>query len=197
MTQPPQPPDPYERYRVEGIEKDKHEKADWKQKSQEAEKESNLGAYFLSLLKRFVDWFHRSTKKSIPSAKAEDVKKHLATLKEIFETLKTEDRSQETPFLAHLADTWHALLDDALKFRKTAPLSNRYFSLIREIETYPEKIEHPLGYYLMEYKGQAWLPFPFMELIQKIHLEHKKNPEGSKLTEWTQKIELLLADFKD
>lgn len=196
MTQPPHPPDPYERYRVEEIQKDKQEKAGWDRKPQIPEKESGIGAHLLSMLRKFVDWFQGARKK-LPASEAENIKKHLAVFKEILEILKEEDRSQETFFLNNFANTWHLLLDDALQLRKTAPLADRYLSFIQDVESYPEKTEHSLGYYLMEYKGQRWLPFPFMELVQKLHLDHKKNPKESKLTSWTTQIDSLIAELKD
>jgi hypothetical protein len=69
-------------------------------------------------------------------------------------------------------------------------------SLIDAIQHYPERQQHSLGYYLSEYAGQKWLPFPYMEMIQKIHAEHLKNPTESALAQWTHRIDRLLSLLK-
>ena len=68
--------------------------------------------------------------------------------------------------------------------------------LMQKIQHYPEYEEHTFGYYLTEYAGQKWIPFPYMEMVQKIHSEHMKNPKGSALTEWTNLIDELLSKIK-
>lgn len=191
MSQPPQPPDPYDRYRVESIEKDKREKTDWGQGAKDVEQGNlTLGAHLILLLHKILDWFQ-------PKAAIEEIAKNLLAFKLILGILKIEDRSQDTSFLIHLSTVWHQLLDDLHKLGKADPLAKRYASFIEAIEAYPDKSEHSLGYYLMEYKGQAWLPFPFMELLQKIHLDHQKNPHESYLTRWTHEIESLISSLED
>ena len=189
MSQPPGEIDPYEKYRAEAIEGDK------KEKESSPKGLSALGAYFLYLLQKFLELFQEVTEKGLSSANEKELRKTLLIFKESLEIMKREDRSQDGPFLNQFANQWHQLLEDALKFQKSTLFSNNYTSLIKEIETYPEKTEHSLGYYLMEHAGREWLPFPFMELVQKIHTDHQKNPLDSPLSRWTAQIDSLLASL--
>ena len=69
-------------------------------------------------------------------------------------------------------------------------------TFIKELQHYPEHHEHSLGYYLTEYAGQKWLPFPYMEMIRNLHMYHKKNPENSLLSIWSKEIEEMIQIIK-
>lgn len=192
-TNPSQPPDPYERYRVEAIEKDKKEKESYPQRQER----SIFGAFLLSLFRKFLEIFLQPSEQGLTSTSEKEIKKALSSFKESLEILKREDMSQDETFLNQVAGQWHRILEEAIKFQKTTPLANQYATFIKEIESYPEKTEHTFGYYLMEYAGQEWLPFPFIELVQKIHLEHQKNPSTSHLNRWTSQINSLLEALSE
>lgn len=192
-TNPNQPLDPYERYRVEAIEKDKKEKASHPRRQDQ----SAFGALLLSLLRKLLDVFQQPSEQGLTSTAEKEIKRTLSLFRESLETLKREDRSQDGAFLNQIADQWHWILEEALKFRKNSSLANQYVAFIKEIESYPEKAEHTLGYYLMEYAGQKWLPFPFIELLQKLHLDHQKNPSISHLTRWTTQISSLVTALSE
>lgn len=183
----PQPPDPYKGYRVEPIEKDKKTPGDRFKPPEEPKASSTLAAHLLFLFHKLLDFFG-GKKEGGGSA----VENHLLALKQLLEILKSEDRSQDVSFLNSLSEIWHQLLED-LPLLETGPLLPLPFrQFIKEMELYPEGQEHTLGYYLAEYAGQKWLPFPYMELIQQLHAQHQKEPTSSALTRWVGYINVLL-----
>src|SRR5690606_2900289 len=94
-----------------------------------------------------------------------------------------------------LSVTWQKLLEDALQFKKDTT-SIKLKEFLKSIQNYPERQSHTFGYYLSESHTQDWVPFPFMELIQKIHREHEKNPMDSELNQWILSIEELVAHLQ-
>ena len=99
-------------------------------------------------------------------------------------------------FLNSLSNLWHQMLEDVLRFRRQTALSVKMRTFIREFQHYPENQEHSLGYYLTEYAGQKWLPFPYMEMISRLYANHKKNPQTSLLTRWSSELEALIQMLK-
>lgn len=174
------PPDPYEAYRVERAQEEQRRGFEGGGFDEKPPK-WGLAAYFLKLLQRVVDLFIES-KEGVAS-------EALVSLKKAFEMLKKEDLSEDIQFLNQLSKTWQSLLEMSLKKEEVK-------TLVKKIQNYPQHEKHTFGYYLTEYAGQKWVPFPYMDLIQKIHSEHHKNPEGSALTEWTQLIDQLLSKMK-
>lgn len=189
---PVTPPDPYERYRVGAGGKEKQEK-EWRSGGEEesSEEKWGLAAYFLNVLKKIIDCFLEAPEKRNFRVEEKFVE-HLKALKATFEILKREDRSEDIQFLNHLSQLWQCVLEDALGFKRDAELASQYKILIKKIQQFPENQLHTFGYYLSEYAGQKWIPFPYMEMIQKIHSEHAKNPIASALSGWTHLIDQLL-----
>jgi hypothetical protein len=185
---PVTPPDPYERYRIEGVNREQQRQSGGGGEEPPEEK-WKLAAYFLSLAHKIVNFFLESSKESSHAPEKEGT---LRSLKAAFEILKHEDRSEDIQFLNHLSKLWQRILEDALRYQQDSNLAEPYKALIKKIQHFPENETHTFGYYLSEYAGQKWIPFPYMELIQKIHDEHEKNPETSALSEWTVLIDQLL-----
>lgn len=179
-SSPITPPDPYEAYRVERAQEEQRRSFEGGGYDGKPPK-WGLAAYFLKLLHRLADLFIVS-KEHVTS-------ETLVSLKKAFEMLEKEDLSEDIQFLNQLSKIWQALLEMSLK-------KDEVKTLVQKIQNYPEHEKHTLGYYLSEYAGQKWIPFPYMDLIQKIHSEHQKNPEGSAITEWTQLIDQLLSKMK-
>lgn len=193
-----QPQDPYDKYRVERIEADKKTKDEEKKKEEKPAPGNPMAAsaYLLLLFHRFLDLFEDTSEKGIASTAEKEVRDNLILVKEALEILKKEDRSQDAIFLNGLSELWHKALQDIMRFRRETPLARQFKSLIKDIDSYPENQEFSLGYYLTEYAGQKWLPFPYMELVMKIHADHEKNPESSVLTEWTTLIDSLVKKME-
>jgi len=106
--------------------------------------------------------------------------------------MKRENRSQDAQFLNQLSNVWNSVLEEAIQFEKNSEAAERFKVLVKKIQHFPENQQHTFGYYLSEYAGQKWVPFPYMELVAKIHKEHEKSPQISALTQWTTLIDEII-----
>lgn len=172
-------PDPFG-YRIEGAQ----ERQTGGSPPEEPPKDNKgLIAFLIQTVKsaiaRVVDQLGGSVKKPTEEA--------LNALKAALNLLKTEDHSQDVRFLNRLAECWNRALEESLDYPEAASLIFKLF--VKKMMHYPENQPHTFGYYLTEYAGQKWVPFPYMELVQKIHQEHQRNPAGSALTEWTRLLD--------
>ncbi len=194
------PRDPYEAYRVEEIERDRKSKEQKKNRpppeEPPQEKRWVVFAYVLMLMHKIIELFQGIPEKGISTQEEGGIRENLLLFKAALEMMKKEDRSQDIEFLNRLSQLWQHVLEDALHFKRISLLSKELKNLIDKIQHYPQRQEHSLGYYLAEYAGQKWLPFPFMELIQKIHAEHIQSPRQSALSEWTSQIDEILPLMK-
>lgn len=187
------PKDPFEKYRIEEIQKDKDSKENEKKASwAEHPRLSFIAAYLLHIFKKFLEIFERTNEKSPESSTKIDVKEHLILLKAALDTLKMQDLSQDVVFLSRLSALWHQILEDLLHFRRTMPFAEKMRSFIKAIQEFPENQEHTLGYYLLEYAGEKWIPFPYMEILRRLWAEHQKNPVNSHLFEWGEDLDDMI-----
>ncbi len=193
MSTPIGPQKPFEKeFRVERVDEEKLTK-DQKERTPGKEvptEKLGVAAFLLEVFRDVVDFFVES--KEAAKSVEKGARENLLLFKEALETLKKEDRSQDAQFLNGLSQIWLHLLEDAIHFKKDET-SLKFRDLIRVIQHYPENQPHTLGYYLSEYAGQKWIPFPYMELIQKIHKDHEKNPTVSPLASWSIRIDELVA----
>lgn len=187
---PVTPPDPYERYHIDAVERERQAREQMGGGDEPPEEKRGLAAFFLNLLNKILDLLLSASEKGARAEKK--AFESLRSLKAAFEILKKEDRSEDIQFLNHLSKVWQGVLEDALNLQRDSALSAEHKSLIKKIQHFPEHQAHTLGYYLSEYAGQKWIPFPYMELIQKIHSEHEKRSDVSALAEWTALIDRLL-----
>jgi hypothetical protein len=185
--------DPFEKYRIEEIQKDKDaEDAEKKLNWSSQTRRSLFATYMILIFKKFLDIFDQTTERGLGASAEIDVREHLALFKATFETLKIEDHSQDIAFLNRLSLLWHQLLEDVLRFRRKTPLADQMHAFIKSIKSYPANQEHSLAYYLSEYAGQKWLPFPYMEMLQQLWREHQKNLESSNLYQWSEDLEKMI-----
>jgi hypothetical protein len=168
------PKDPYEEYR-KALEKEKQDK-----ETPEEPKKS------LFPIAQIILWIQKILYRLIHPASG--LKEHLTELKSMFQTLQKEDRSDDVDFSARLSKIWIQILDDYQHRNKTDPTLKAF---IKTIQSYPEGQENTLGYYLSETVGQGWLPFPYIELIQKLHFEPVH------LTLWIGQLDELIALLTD
>lgn len=187
---PEDPFEKYQKYRVEEVGKDKHEK---EEKKHEEEPTPHFGYILLLLLRKIVEYFIHLGGAGISERLASAMRNNLLLLKQSFETLGKEDRSQDVPFINQLSKVWHQTLEASLKFKRSDPFSLSFRNFIKKIQNFPEKEEHTFGYYLTEYTGGKWLPFPYMDLIASLHAQYQNDPTSSPLALWIQEIEGLIG----
>ncbi|MBU6446862.1 MAG: hypothetical protein KGQ49_05635 [Verrucomicrobia bacterium] len=174
-------PDPFG-YRVEGAQEGSQQGG-----SPPEEPPNNQGVigYLIGAMHKALDALVQKIGKGGPERKGS--KQTLGSLKASLELLKGNDLSQDIHFLNALAHSWNKAIEESPAFDEEVL---RLFNLFaKKILHYPETKQHTFGYYLTEYAGQRWIPFPYMELVQKIHREHAINPDGSDLTEWTRLLD--------
>jgi hypothetical protein len=183
------PQDPYERYRILREEEQRHGK------KKPPDKKPYLAAQILALIKKTVESLLKFTKRGEDGEASPQ--ENLASLKTAFNTLKREDRSQDVPFLNQMSAIWHHILEDSLKIKRSDPLFHVFDHFLQDVQSYPLGEEFSFAYYLTEYTGQEWLPFPYMDLVHKIHQDYQDNPNLSALERWTRKIDELLGFLAD
>lgn len=182
------PKDPYEGYRSEAIERDRAAKEEFARRKEALEESSSFLVGYLTLVyRKLLDLFLAKTERGVSVSVERETKEHLSLFKNCLEMLQTQDLSQDLTFLNRLSELWQLVLEDSLRFRKTSSFSVAFRRFVRTLQNYPEQEEHTFGYYLSEYAGQTWLPFPYMELMQKIHSEENL------LGEWCKVIEELIG----
>ncbi len=137
---------------------------------------------FLSLNEK-VEKFLNPSKKLL---QIKDLFTLLIQLKIIFKTLMIKDTSQDYQFAEALSKNWHLIIEN--RQLQNDPLNK----LIESIQTYPKNVDHPFGYYLNKITGEAWLPFPFIEILYSLHESAILNPQNSTLTTWIKQIDDIL-----
>jgi hypothetical protein len=186
------PDDPFEKYyRLDAVEAAREE-ARRKDKEQSG-KPPTLAAYVLLTLQKGLDFIKKTTPRNSSKPSKKKVETNLVQMKLSLELLMKEDRSQDDVFLKNLSLLWQKILEDSLQFKKMTPLAVQYKRFIKALASYPEGQEYSLAYYLSEYAGQSWLPFPYMELIQKLHTLSEKNPADNPLKKWSLALEELIV----
>lgn len=192
----PPPDDPLgQYYRVEEAERLRWEE-DKKNKGrppggEPPEDEKSWTAFAYLFLDKVVDFIKGLLKRGVVKAGAEPVREDLLLVKAALQTMMAEDRSQDSHFLKKLSLLWQKILEDAIDLH-ASPIGPKLKALIKDIETYPKEDEHTFGYYLEEYAGLKWLPFPYMDLIRKLHHQHMLDPPSSLLTRWALMIQEIL-----
>lgn len=192
-----QPKDPYEDINAERVEREKFEKE--KERERQRKKKSKL-SFFLWI--QMMLFFKKLTQIFMPAKQISKAKPyealivHLEKVKDIFEKLKTIDFSEDMQYLQYFSDSWHEFLEDASKIKKDVSFYPFLEKFIHHVQYYPKSAEHSLGYYLGEFAGSEWVPFPFMELLKKLHQDHLTSPHSSTLKIWTEALNDLLFKIK-
>jgi len=125
-----------------------------------------------------------------------DLAAYLEKFKENLILLSREDQSFNPEFVHNLALSWHALVEavrmmDILeRKRKTEVWALQ--SLVKDIGDYPPKEDHTLGFYMVDFIGKEWLPFPFVELLSSLHADFQVMKEKSTLASWIAAINQII-----
>jgi hypothetical protein len=121
------------------------------------------------------------------------IKESLKNLQKDLQTLTSQQLSQNTPFLSDLSSCWNNFLDSFVPFSLIQnPFIFKTQSFIDELQHYPKNAEYSLGYYLSEFAGEKWIPYPYMEMLQKLYELFQENPADNPLQKWISDIDELL-----
>lgn len=197
----PNPEDPLDAYyRVEEI-----ERLRWEQKKKRGgrppfeppDSEKGLAAFVYLLLSRLLGLLKQPAKNELITVSDDPARDNLLLFKAAMETMMREDRSQDSAFLKRLSNLWQQALEHGAELQTKSSLGKKLKAFIKDIESYPESEEHTFGYYLNEFAGQNWLPFPYIEMIQKLHREHVLAPSDSLLSKWAHMLHKILVEPRD
>lgn len=179
---------------VSRIEGDKKEKEKFKQIPPE-EKELMIATFF-SYLKKIFDAFSPSKKLAGKVVDQRKIIEHLQKLKELLNKLGIKDLSNSSDFALELSETWSYLIEDfdtiAIIERGNLSKVSYFREMIDTIKNYPPDSEHCLGYYLLMQTGKDWLPFPFIEMLERLHKENVETPSTSTLSTWCALIDKVI-----
>ncbi len=133
------------------------------------------------------------------SAIADELELELSAFKNVLVDLTKKDVSRDPDYAQHLSQVWHQLLESAnlvecLERKKTDVLF-QLKTLIETFNHYPVKQEHSLGYYMTEFAGKEWLPFPFMEQLHLLYEDYVSHKKESQLFHWISSIDLILSNL--
>ncbi|HSX37857.1 MAG TPA: hypothetical protein VLE95_03395 [Chlamydiales bacterium] len=177
--------------RIEETKRRTYEEEREKEEGQPPSDPLNLTGILAVLFDKVLFTLNHLIQKNLARGQEKPARETLYSIKASFEILMQEDRSQDAAFLSQLSDLWQSLLEHAIQ--TNTPWAKGMIQLIKEIDSQPEEEEHTLGYYLEQCAGQKWLPFPYMDLIQKIHHDYRMSPSSSLLTRWVRMIEEILS----
>jgi len=134
------------------------------------------------------------------SALAGELELELSALKNALAELTKKDVSRDAEYVQHLSHVWHQLIDNVtvVEFlsRKKSDISVQLKTLIETFNHYPARQEHSLGYYMTNFAGKEWLPFPFMEQLHLLYEDYHSHKKESQLHHWISSIDLILALIK-
>jgi len=175
---------PYEKIIVNPIEKDK--------KGKEPDYSSLKGATRFQILSALMSYFKKvlsafsfKERNGALALDGQKIGQHILFFRKMLVLLSIEDQSHQPEFTQKLTELWHNLLDDCNSLSHTPVASSEILHklnfFINEIQAYPPQADHTLGYYLTEYAGKEWIPFPFMELLQGLHEEFQSQGAQSTL----------------
>ncbi len=120
----------------------------------------------------------------------------LEKMRSLILMLMIQDHSRNICYAKELSQTWHQIVEYFTPFaiNKTDSTGIKSFveKFIADIKAYPEKADHPLGYYLQKYAGENWLPVPFISILKNLHNEHVKNGDKSRLNAWFLQLSQLI-----
>ena len=184
-------PSDYTKITINPIEKDKKEKGSWHTNLTNPT-QSQILATLVSYFKKIISSFAFKPKHQAPLFDQYNPSDTVSAFKALFLLLSKEDQSHNPDFALQLSTLWHNLLEDCLSssssFKDSPDTLLKLKFLISQIQNYPLGEDHTLGYYLSEYAGKEWIPFPFMELLQQLHEEFNTHSSHGTLKDW---IELL------
>jgi hypothetical protein len=123
----------------------------------------------------------------------------LCNLRTLLDRLKKENLSESAPFALELSSCWLAFLHakeiEAINLRKGSKIE-KIEELFRMIQSFPKNSDHKLGYYLSQYTGNRWLPFPFMEILKNLHEEALIEQGKSSLHQWTSTLNEIVVSMQ-
>lgn len=93
-----------------------------------------------------------------------------AFIKDLY-LLKGADLSSDWRFCESLSSHFKKLTESIEGYPNLLPQLKDFIAMI---DKYPESEPHSLGYYLSLNAGAEWIPFPFMEILHRLHISSQE-----------------------
>jgi hypothetical protein len=181
---------------VNPIEKDKKSKEEYVKEKKEIPK-SLLFASLMIFMKKFISLFSPKVKSRTLLIDKQQIVEDLLSFRKMLQILGHEDQSHNPEFTQQLSELWHNLLNASQqKHEKKLPYS-KLQTFIDRIYAYPPSEDHSLGYYLTEYAGKEWLPFPFMDILHQLHQQYQENSQVNELNLWISQLKEIASSFNE
>lgn len=152
--------------------------------------------FFLLLHKKIDDLLESTKNKFIVSDK--DLGQILEQFKSLFQNLMMTDISQDYRYAEALSNNWHTLLE-IIELLENAKLPHPCLGslqlFVKKLFNYPQKRDHTMGYYLTEHTGEKWIPFPFMDILSKLHEDALIKKTKSTLHDWVLTLSKILTEI--
>ncbi|MBM3200965.1 MAG: hypothetical protein FJZ56_00985 [Chlamydiae bacterium] len=139
--------------------------------------------YFLDLIKDFLKNILKDKENKKDSSK-NPKPNALNKIRTLFIQLSKENLSQSSTFAKELSSCWVELLSSN---------ETKIKDFCKKLHSYPKDADHSLGYYLSNYTGHDWLPFPFIEILKALYEDAIVQGEKSTLSQWIS----TLSEFID
>jgi hypothetical protein len=150
-------------------------------------KEDSLVIALLALLKKIIN---KLLNLKPPPFQEDPLYRDLQQLKKILESLAQKDLSQDKAFLNYFALIWLQCVKHHKEINEE--IAKKVDPVLKMISNYPPDAQFSLGYYLSQFAGHKWLPFPYMNLLQKLHLEFVEKKENSTLYTWIDQLNNII-----
>lgn len=204
FNKPIQPIGPKDREKiyVSPVEADKLEHEGVSYQQIEERKKQGVAAFVVVFFKKILNAIRKADLNRGPRTihrSGDSLVLDLEELKVLLLQLKERDQSENPKFAIRLSERWCSLMQHAELAQggqlKSSIHLQKLEKLLNQIGLYPFHGDHLLGYYLKQHAGKDWLPFPFMEILRKLHKDFYSRPELSDLQEWLNEIDSLLPSF--
>ncbi len=189
--------------RAHYLERDKKEEAERYQ----AVAQKNIGFMLVSLVVIirkiffFLFPFAKSSNRSeITTLDQQYVTDQLLIFKQMLLLLARDDQGENLKYIQDLSEVWHKLNeicqnDYMLKQFPSQALKLKL--LIKQILNYPPHEDHSFGSYLFKHVGMEWTPFPFLEILKKLHYSYQKDPRLSELSVWLSFLSEIIKELEE
>jgi hypothetical protein len=189
------PKDPYPSFNL-GIDKDKESHK--KQVFLKLEDPQKILSYLLALTHLNLEHIEDEIEMYKTVFVTDSAVQHVRNLRALFRQLTDEDLSQDFSYALKLSKSWNGITSyqDSASIKELKKEAHvKLGKLIDLFYRYPTKDEHALGYYLRQYAGENWLPFPFMKILSDLHEDYMLKKEDSTLGQMIRLLTNIIESF--
>lgn len=173
--------------RVSEVQGDKHSKEKALPHHPNAKSSAIIEFLCLQLMQKSMQDLRKKRGKSALLSADETVGSALEKLRGLFTTLSDRDCSEDALFVTDLSRQWHILLRHT-PFLIDSQKRKGAEELMNKLNMYPKNAPKRLGFYLKNYAGEKWLPFPLIEILKALYEEAQLRKEKSTLASWIQHL---------